>query len=132
MADGTSVVSDRWGTSAGPRALRERSQYASRAGAEGGPERSDRRARPVLRTSTNVGGSRHLGLHHDSAAALVVDGDIVAAAQEERFTRRKHDHAFPVHAIRYCLDKAGIAPGDARLRRLLRKPFLKLECLLET
>ena len=46
--------------------------------------------------------------YHDSAAALVVDGDLVAAAQEERFTRRKHDHAFPVHAIRYCLDEAGM------------------------
>ena len=70
--------------------------------------------------------------YHDSAAALVVDGDIVAAAQEERFTRRKHDHAFPVHAIRYCLDEAGIAPEALDYVGFYDKPFLKLERLLET
>ena len=47
--------------------------------------------------------------YHDSAAALVTDGRIVAAAQEERFSRRKHDARFPVNALRYCLDEAGIA-----------------------
>ena len=46
--------------------------------------------------------------YHDSAACLVVDGEIVAAAQEERFTRVKHDHSFPLHAARYCLSEAGI------------------------
>ena len=46
--------------------------------------------------------------YHDSAAALVVNGRVVAAAQEERFTRRKHDAAFPVHAVRYCLREAGL------------------------
>jgi carbamoyltransferase len=46
--------------------------------------------------------------YHDSAAALLCDGDVVAAAQEERFTRKKHDPAFPEQAIRYCLDEAGI------------------------
>src|SRR6266850_1699646 len=53
--------------------------------------------------------------YHDSAAALVVDGEIVAAAQEERFTRVKHDHNFPKHAVDYCL------AGAARLRGLLRQ-----------
>ena len=49
--------------------------------------------------------------YHDSAAALVVDGKIVAAAQEERFTRRKHDPGFPAHAVRYCLEAAEIKRG---------------------
>ena len=70
--------------------------------------------------------------YHDSAAALVVNGDIVAAAQEERFTRRKHDPAFPAHAIRYCLDEAGIAPEALDYVGFYEKPFLKLERLLET
>ena len=50
--------------------------------------------------------------YHDSAAALVVDGQILAAAQEERFTRKKHDPGFPTHAIEYCLREAGIEPGQ--------------------
>ena len=50
--------------------------------------------------------------YHDSAAALVVDGDIVAAAQEERFTRKKHDPSFPTLAIDYCLREAGLSPKD--------------------
>ena len=50
--------------------------------------------------------------YHDSAAALVVDGKIVAAAQEERFTRRKHDSGFPAEAVRYCLAEAGLTLGD--------------------
>ena len=70
--------------------------------------------------------------YHDSAAALLVDGDIVAAAQEERFTRRKHDHAFPIHAIRYCLAEAGIEPKALDYVGFYDKPFLKLERLLET
>ena len=70
--------------------------------------------------------------YHDSAAALVVDGDIVAAAQEERFTRRKHDHALPVHAIRYCLDEAGIEPEQLDYVGFYEKPLLKLKRLLET
>ncbi len=52
------------------------------------------------------------GLYHDSAAALIRDGDILAAAQEERFTRQKHDARFPEHAIRYVLDEAGITLSD--------------------
>ena len=70
--------------------------------------------------------------YHDSAAAVVVDGEIVAAAQEERFTRRKHDEAFPVHAIRYCLDEAGIDSSALDYVGFYDKPFLKLERLLET
>jgi carbamoyltransferase len=70
--------------------------------------------------------------YHDSAAALVVDGEIVAAAQEERFTRRKHDHEFPIHAIRYCLDEAGLDPGDLEFVAFYDKPYLKFERLLET
>ncbi len=70
--------------------------------------------------------------YHDSAAALVVDGEIVAAAQEERFTRRKHDHEFPVNAIDYCLREAGITPRDLDYVGFYDKPFLKFERLLET
>ncbi|MGU3496852.1 carbamoyltransferase [Xanthobacteraceae bacterium A53D] len=71
-------------------------------------------------------------LYHDSAAALVVDGEIVAAAQEERFTRRKHDAAFPVNAIRYCLEAGGTTLADIDQVVFYDKPFLKFERLLET
>ncbi|MEO1130615.1 MAG: carbamoyltransferase [Planctomycetota bacterium] len=70
--------------------------------------------------------------YHDSAAALVVDGDIVAAAQEERFTRRKHDFAFPTHAIDFCLEQAGLTPADLDYVGFYDKPLLKFERLLET
>jgi len=70
--------------------------------------------------------------YHDSAAALVVDGEIVAAAQEERFTRIKHDHAFPSNAITYCLSEAGLDPGDLDYVGFYDKPFLKFERILET
>ena len=70
--------------------------------------------------------------YHDSAAALIVDGQIVAAAQEERFTRKKHDAAFPIHAIRYCLAEGGLEPGDLNYVGFYDKPFLKFERLLET
>ena len=53
--------------------------------------------------------------YHDSAAALVVDGETVAAAQEERFSRKKHDFRFPTHAINYCLEQAGIGPEDVNV-----------------
>ena len=79
--------------------------------------------------------TRILGIsafYHDSAAAIVVDGDIVAAAQEERFTRKKHDHSFPVNAIGYCLEEAGISPEQIDYVGFYDKPFLKLERLLET
>jgi carbamoyltransferase len=70
--------------------------------------------------------------YHDSAAAVVVDGEIVAAAQEERFTRHKHDHGFPVQAIFSCLDQAGLRPEDLNYVGFYDKPLLKLERLLET
>lgn len=70
--------------------------------------------------------------YHDSAAALVLDGRIVAAAQEERFTRRKHDAAFPHNAIAYCLAEAGIGVDELDYAVFYDKPFLKFERLLET
>jgi carbamoyltransferase len=70
--------------------------------------------------------------YHDSAAALLVDGRIVAAAQEERFTRKKQDARFPVHAIAYCLDEAGCKLDDIDYVVFYEKPFLKFERLLET
>src|SRR5438093_1240913 len=70
--------------------------------------------------------------YHDSAAALVVDGQVVAAAQEERFTRKKHDSRFPHHALAYCLDEGGISLGEVDYVAFYDKPFLKFERLLET
>lgn len=70
--------------------------------------------------------------YHDSAACLVIDGEIVAAAQEERFTRKKHDAAFPVHAIQYCLQEARIGAADLDYVVFYDKPFLKFERLFET
>jgi carbamoyltransferase len=78
---------------------------------------------------------RILGLsafYHDSAASLVDDGKIVAAAQEERFTRIKHDSAFPSLAIDYCLSEAGVTLNDVDFVAFYDKPFLKFERLLET
>jgi carbamoyltransferase len=70
--------------------------------------------------------------YHDSAAALVVDGRIVAAAQEERFTRIKHDAAFPSKAVEYCLKAGGLTPGDLDFVCFYEKPLLKFDRLLET
>ncbi|MBP7780489.1 MAG: carbamoyltransferase [Burkholderiaceae bacterium] len=70
--------------------------------------------------------------YHDSAACLVVNGNIVAAAQEERFTRKKHDHNFPVHAVAYCLQEAGLNSVDIDYVVFYDKPFLKFERLFET
>ena len=70
--------------------------------------------------------------YHDSAAAIVRDGEIVAAAQEERFTRKKHDAGFPANALRYCVKEAGIAFSDIDFVTFYEKPFLKFERLLET
>lgn len=70
--------------------------------------------------------------YHDSAAALVVDGEIIAAAQEERFTRKKHDLNFPKQAVDYCLGEAGIQPEDLDYVVFYEKPLLKFERLLET
>ena len=72
------------------------------------------------------------GLYHDSAAALVVDGRIEAAAQEERFTRKKHDAEFPKHAVEYCLSVAGCGLDQLDAVVFYDKPFIKFERLLET
>ena len=70
--------------------------------------------------------------YHDSAACLVKDGIIIAAAQEERFTRKKHDHSFPSNAIQYCLREAGIDGTELDFVAFYDKPFLKFERILET
>jgi carbamoyltransferase len=70
--------------------------------------------------------------YHDSAACLVKDGEILSAAQEERFTRKKHDHNFPIHAINFCLKHEGIDSSKIDLVTFYDKPFLKFERLLET
>ncbi|MBD3384395.1 hypothetical protein GF407_05640 [candidate division KSB1 bacterium] len=70
--------------------------------------------------------------YHDSAASIIEDGKIIAAAQEERFTRKKHDQDFPVNAIEYCLQEADITPGQIDYIAFYDKPFLKFERILET
>ena len=70
--------------------------------------------------------------YHDSAACLLKDGEIIAAAQEERFTRKKHDAGFPHHAIQYCLKEAGISASQIDNVVFYEKPFMKFERLLET
>lgn len=70
--------------------------------------------------------------YHDSAAALIRDGEIIAAAQEERFTRKKHDPSFPIRSVEYCLNEAGIDIEDVDIVAFYDKPFIKFERLLET
>jgi predicted NodU family carbamoyl transferase len=70
--------------------------------------------------------------YHDSAACIVIEGEIIAAAQEERFTRKKHDPNFPINAISYCLSEAKITSKDIDYVVFYDKPFLKFERLLET
>ena len=70
--------------------------------------------------------------YHDSAAALIVDGELIAAAQEERFTRKKHDPAFPALAVEYCLKEAALTQADIDYVVFYEKPFTKFERLLET
>ncbi len=70
--------------------------------------------------------------YHDSAACLVRDGDIVAAAQEERFTRRKHDYSFPKNAIHFCLEESGLQSKDLDFVAFYDKPFIKFERILQT
>ncbi len=85
--------------------------------------------------SNHVSNLKILGIsayYHDSAAALIVDGEIVAAAQEERFTRKKHDPNFPAHAVQFCLDFAGITLDQLDAIAFYDKPLLKFERLLET
>ena len=78
---------------------------------------------------------RILGLScyfHDAAAALLEDGMLLAAAEEERFSRIKHDYGFPVHAIGFCLERAGIAGRDLDYVAFFEKPFVKFERILQT
>ena len=70
--------------------------------------------------------------YHDSASALLKDGEIIAASQEERFTRKKHDARFPKSAINYCLESAGISVKDLDYVAFYDKPFIKFERILET
>ena len=70
--------------------------------------------------------------YHDSAAAIIENENLIAAAQEERFTRIKHDSAFPTNAIKYCLNQAKINPEQIENIVFYEKPFLKFERLLET
>lgn len=70
--------------------------------------------------------------YHDSAATIIINGDVMAAAQEERFTRKKHDSTFPTEAIKYCLDYSGLSISDLDAIVFYDKPLLKLERLLET
>jgi carbamoyltransferase len=70
--------------------------------------------------------------YHDSAACILKEGCIIAAAQEERFTRRKHDHNFPINAINYCLREAKIKPADIEYVAFYDKPFIKFERIMET
>lgn len=70
--------------------------------------------------------------YHDSAACLVRDGEIICAAQEERFTRKKHDFSFPINAINFCLENAGLKAGDIDYIAFYDKPFIKFERILET
>ena len=70
--------------------------------------------------------------YHDSAAALIIDGKIIAAAQEERFSRKKHDHRFPINAVKYCLDESKLTISDIDYVAFYDKPFLKFERILET
>ena len=70
--------------------------------------------------------------YHDSAACLVRDGEIVAAAQEERFTRKKHDFNFPTNAVNYCLQEGNVAASKLDYVAFYDKPFIKFERLLET
>ena len=71
-------------------------------------------------------------LYHDSAAAIIINGNIIAAAQEERFTRKKHDPSYPKNAINYVLSEAGITFDQLDYVAFYDKPFLKFERLLET
>src|ERR1700737_4366089 len=78
---------------------------------------------------------KFLGLsafYHDSAACLVRDGEIIAAAQEERFTRKKHDASFPKHAAMYCLREGGINVNELEYVAFYEKPFLKFDRILHS
>lgn len=67
---------------------------------------------------------------HDASAVLLRDGEVIAAAEEERFTRKKHDYDFPTHAIRFCLEKGGIGGRELDYAAFFEKPFVKFERIL--
>ncbi|MBM4387416.1 MAG: hypothetical protein FJ088_06720, partial [Deltaproteobacteria bacterium] len=71
-------------------------------------------------------------LYHDSAACLIRNGEIITAVQEERFTRVKHDSSFPVNSIGYCIESAGITPGEISHVVFYEKPLLKFDRLTQT
>jgi len=109
--------------------------FAARGRILGRPTAHRRPFVPILPPASSPLRVNVLGLsafYHDSAAALVVNGRIVAAAQEERFTRKKHDADFPAHAVRYVLREAGLSPDRLDLVAFYDKPLLKFERLLET
>ena len=87
-------------------------------------------------TSQNTPGSIWIlgisGYYHDSAACIIKDGTIIAAAQEERFTRKKHDPSFPQHAIQYCLEEGKVSLRDLSHVVFYEKPLVKFERLIET
>ena len=72
------------------------------------------------------------GLYHDSAAALIINGKIIAAAQEERFSRIKYDNKFPKHAIQFCLKKANVSLSQIDAVCFYDKPFIKFERIIES
>jgi carbamoyltransferase len=85
---------------------------------------------PCMASATYILGIS--AFYHDSAAALLRDGEIVAAAQEERFTRKKHDAGFPRQAVRFCLERAGLGIGEVDYVAFYDKPLLKFDRILET
>src|SRR5213594_4089244 len=95
--------------------------------AQGGPVRPTRRSGTAMAAILGIS-----AFYHDSAAALVVNGEIIAAAQEERFTRIRHDAAFPTRAIHYCLSEAGLAPEQLDYIVFYDKPLKKFDRILET
>ena len=99
------------------------------------PDVINQKATQIRRSRKESMKSAILGIsafYHDSAAAVLVDGQIVAAAQEERFSRKKHDSSFPIHACHFVLEEAGIRYNDLTAVSFYDKPFLKFERLLET
>ena len=96
----------------------------------GGPLFARNFAQARNQTPVNILGIS--AFYHDSAACLVRDGEVLAAAQEERFTRKKHDSRFPKHAIDYCLAQVGIGPAQLDFVAFYDKPLAKFDRLLET
>src|SRR5207253_3609752 len=108
---------------------RARSRRSSIRSSEAIPEHAAASQRGAAVPTRILGVSAY---YHDSAACLVSDGEIVAAAQEERFTRKKHDANFPTHAMRYCLREGNIHTADLDYIAFYDKPLVKFERLLET